>query len=101
MLKRRSQLRFRRRKFRGLNIGVTREVRIQTLGTKTLGPCAQNLILRLQELTRTTCHISQIIHFFFNAFSICGTQELILFLKVGTHLIMLNQLGAHILAHLF
>jgi hypothetical protein len=68
---------------------------------KTLAPCAQNLILRLEELTRTTCHISQIIDFFFNAFSICGTQEFIFFLKFVTHLIMLIQLGAHILAHLF
>jgi hypothetical protein len=65
---------------------VTREARIQTLSTKTLAPCAQNLILRLEALTSTTCNISQIIDFFFNAFSICGTQEFIFFHKVGTHL---------------
>jgi hypothetical protein len=100
-LKRRSRLRFRRIKFRSINIGVTREARIQTLGTKTLAPCMQNLILRLEALTSTTCYISQIIDFFFNAFSICGTQEFIFFLKVGTDLIMLNQLSAHILAHPF
>jgi hypothetical protein len=58
-LKRRSQLRLRRSKFRSINIGVTRKARIQTLGTKTLAPCAQNLILILEALTSTTCHLAK------------------------------------------
>jgi hypothetical protein len=74
-LKRRSRLRLRRSKFRSINIRVTRNARIQTLSTKTLASCAQNLILKFEALTSTTCHISQIINLFFNALSICGTQE--------------------------
>jgi hypothetical protein len=57
-LNKRSRLQLRRSKFRSINIRVTREVRIQTLSTKTLAPCAQNLILRLEVLISTTCHIS-------------------------------------------
>jgi hypothetical protein len=57
-LKRRSQLELRRSYFGSINIGVTRKARIQTLGTKTLAPCAQNLIFRFEVLTSTTYHIS-------------------------------------------